>query len=146
VIRTGPDGFEIGEGVTMSTQLKTRPESRTIERPAETREPTVHEPAPGSSRRQLAGWTVFIAALAVVGLSLVAMNALTNDTATSTPSNVPAFDSPGGNSLNLPTTGTDAYVPAFDSPGGNSLNDVGIATLSQVPAFNSPGGNSLNIP
>ncbi len=131
----------------MSTQLKTRPtESPTRERPAIPQEVGVPDLGKAPVARRTSGWVVLIAAVAVVALSLVAMAALTNDTTSSAPDYVPAYDSPGGNSLLVPATGTDAYLPAHDSPGGNSLLVPATGTDAYLPAHDSPGGNSLDIP
>ena len=70
-------------------------------------------------------------------------NVMSADPATDA-ATVPAFDIPGGNSLNIPTQTPTA---TFDGPGGNSLNiPTNNQTTTQTPAFDSPGGNSLNIP
>ena len=110
---------------------------------------TDHEQAspPSPPARRTGRWFALVAALAVAGATTGIVLAVTGDASTPDPAPMqrPAFDSPGGNSMNIPSRGQGPTRPAFDSPGGNSMNNSARGQGPTRPAFDSPGGNSMSI-
>ncbi len=140
----------------MNTQLTERPTSRTQAaartnvadirpRPVWTDHEEAAQPSPPFRRR--GRWIALFAALVVAGAATGVVLTVTGDGSTPDPAPTqrPAFDSPGGNSLTITARGQGATGPAFDSPGGNSLTIDSRGQGPAHPAFDSPGGNSLTI-
>lgn len=130
----------------MTTQLKKQPtKTQVAEAPLQAPEHT----APAKRKMRRTGrWIVALAMAATVGI--VAINATTDEPAVTAPAYQGTDVYPdGGNSSVLPATdAADDLGPfdsKFDSPGGNSLNIPTKPTQQDVPAFDSPGGHSLNI-
>jgi hypothetical protein len=148
----------------MNTQLKSHPTADTTPtshfsrpQPAWTDEMVVEAPmaAPRRTRWWIAAVAAGLATAASVTAIVVSDGSSPEPVPAVTSTERPAFDSPGGNSLNIPPivrspAPTDTVQrPAFDSPGGNSLN-IPVAPERTSPAeapsgFDSPGGNSLDL-
>ena len=117
----------------MSTQLRPRPtERRPVEAPERAIEHTT-APAERATMRRYRIWLIALMMVIAAVVGVVAVNMLISDPVATTTDYTPAFDSPGGNSLNIPQRATATTIPAFDSPGGNSLN-VPSATTDGVLA------------
>ena len=136
----------------MNTQLKEQAGTRTpTETPSVRPRPVWTEPEEGGLSSQPARrkvrWIVLMSAMAATAAAVVWV---IGSIPTGEPMQRPAFDSPGGNSLNIPAIDAPVESAAFDSPGGNSLNippRVVSPVITGTPTgFDSPGGNSLNLP
>ena len=116
----------------MNTQLQDRPTTDTLpnidvtrrhDRPADEISIDTAAPSLQPSRR----WIAVLVTLVVAAIAVMAVWVVSGDSdGTPQPAPQPAFDSPGGTSLNtVPTNAAPAIErPAFDSPGGTSLNTV----------------------
>ena len=131
-VREAPERLpELPDGVTAPDDL------RGLEVPA-----SIGPTRPARGVRWLR-WVPVVALLAIgAGFLVAALDDGGSDTAGVSTQVLPEFDSPGGNSLNIPTAEV-TVLPEFDSPGGNSLN-LTAAAVTVLPQFDSPGGNSLN--
>ena len=131
-----------------NTQLRERPATRT---PIETTEarprPVWTDPEeggqPSQPARRMGPRIALVSAMAATAAVVVWV--IASSIPTGEPVQSPAFDSPGGNSLNILAVDAPAVSAAFDSPGGNSLNILAVDAPAVSAAFDSPGGNSLNV-
>ena len=111
----------------MNTQLKERPTTQT-KAPSVRPRPVWTEPAearrPTPPARRVNRWIALFVVVLMAGAAAAVVSAVTGDGSTPdpVPTQRPAFDSPGGNSLNIPSRAAAPTRPVFDSPGGNSLN------------------------
>ena len=140
----------------MNTQLKERPATHTPTTAPEVRpQPVWTEPAEAGPSappvRRPGRWIALVGAGLVAGSAVALVATATGDDSSPdpVPTERPAFDSPGGNSMNIrPRVQAPSGAPSgFDSPGGNSMNirPPVEAPVTERPAFDSPGGNSMNI-
>ncbi len=111
----------------MNTQLEDRPKADTTAKiavPNTQRGPIAATPIENKSDERTASrrWiTVLVAAAAAIGVWVTVAD---SPAPTTTDVDQPAFDSPGGNSLNVPNVDRFPGAPGgFDSPGGNSLGN-----------------------